>query len=274
MVAVPDFGVGAMENPGLVTFRDELLLLGADPPADHRRRMRGIVAHELAHQWFGDLVTMRWWDDLWLNEAFATWMGPKTCDAVFPGMNAVDDRVLYEARAVAGDLLPSARAVRPSITTEDAIHEAGGWSAYLKGSTVLAMVERWMGPAAFQEGIRAYVGAHAHGNATAADLVRALEAKAPGKPVGEVLSSFVDQPGVPLVDARLHCKTEPKASHPAELVLRVEPLRVADPAFVGAPTNAGSATRSGSTRRTSSAGWLAFGSVLQWSRASTRGTPG
>jgi len=210
IAALPNFGPGAMENVGLVTFRDEFLLLDADPPAEIRRRMRGIVAHELAHQWFGDLVTMEWWDDLWLNEAFATWMGPKTCDAVFPGMNAVADRVLFEQRAVDGDMLPSSRAVRPNITTEDAIHETGGWSAYMKGSVVLSMVERYVGEAKFRAALQDYLSSHAHKNATMADLSASLQKVAPESKAKEVLESFVSQPGVPLLDMSVSCDVKTK----------------------------------------------------------------
>jgi alanyl aminopeptidase len=228
LAALPNFGPGAMENVGLVTFRDEFLLLDADPPADIRRRMRGIVAHELAHQWFGDLVTMEWWDDLWLNEAFATWMGPKTCDAVFPGMNAVADRVLFEHRAADGDMLPSSRAVRPTITTEDAIHETGGWSAYLKGSVTLAMVESYIGEAKFRAGVQDYLKSHAHGNATMTDFSAALQKAAPESKVKAVLESFVTQPGIPLVSVTSSCDDAKKG---ATVFVEVKPLRLAGVAY-------------------------------------------
>ncbi len=209
IVAIPEFPVGAMENAGLVTFRDELLLTDAAAPASAVRRQRYVVAHELAHQWFGDLVTMSWWDDLWLNEGFATWMQAKACDAAFPGFGAVDERVLDKTSALAADLLPSARAVRPKIDLTDRIYEAGGWSAYQKGASVLAMIEAWSGPEAFQRGIQDYLAKHANGSVSSPDLFRALDA-ATGRPVSRVAASFLDQPGVPFVDVRVTCGGEAK----------------------------------------------------------------
>ncbi len=206
VVAVPDFGAGAMENAGLVTFREELLLLDeAKASTVSRRRMLAVVAHELAHQWFGNLVTMPWWDDIWLNEGFATWMQAKACDLVDPGFGAEAELLAGKNWVMNADALPSASPVRLPVKDADQILEAGGWTAYTKGANVLAMLERWVGRTAFQQGIRAYLTAHAHGLVTSDDLLSAL-GEASGKDVRAVGASFLDRPGVPLVSMELSCK--------------------------------------------------------------------
>ncbi|MFO0551851.1 MAG: M1 family aminopeptidase [Polyangiaceae bacterium] len=210
IAAVPNFGPGAMENAGLVTFREELILARPNSPAIARRRMRLVLAHELAHMWFGDLVTMHWWDDLWLNEGFATWMAPKACDRAFADFSGVPERVLDKAYAMTADTLPSARPVRSPVTDEDQIRDAGGWSAYQKGASVLAMLEAWVGEERFQKAIEHYVRDNAGRSITSSALFQALDSNT-GKPVSSVAASFLDQPGVPLVDAKVSCtasKTE------------------------------------------------------------------
>ena len=209
LVAVPDFGPGAMENVGLVTFREELLLVDGDAASmPMKRRMASVTAHELAHQWFGDLVTPPWWDDLWLNEGFATWMAAKACDTWRPGFGGVLELTAGKLGAMNADMLPSARPVRVPVETSDAIHDSGGWSAYQKGGSVIAMLERWIGEAAFRDGIRAYIKSHEHGTVTSEDLLLALD-KATDKPVSKVAKSFLDQPGVPLVTFEGKCSPPP-----------------------------------------------------------------
>jgi alanyl aminopeptidase len=206
IVAVPDFAAGAMENAGLVTFREELLLLDpAHASIGARRRMAGVVAHELAHQWFGNLVTMKWWDDVWLNEGFATWMQAKSCDAWQPSFGARIDLLGSKGSVMGADALPSARPVRWPVTDSDSILEAGGWTSYIKGSSVLTMLERWLGEETFRTGIRDYLKAHEHGNVTSDDLLAAL-GKASSMDVKGVASTFLDQSGVPLVRAELICE--------------------------------------------------------------------
>lgn len=224
LVAVPDFGPGAMENPGLVTFREELLLAD-DASTLTQRRRSSVLAHELAHMWFGDLVTMKWWDDLWLNEGFATWMGAKVCDATHPGFGAALDLVAAKLDAMSADELPSARPVRLPVETSDAIHDAGGWSAYAKGAAVLGMLEQWMGADAFRGALRHYVAAHADGSATAEDLFAALDAVDAAKkpPPSAIARPFLERTGVPRVRA-----TCVDATHDASQ------LSLADE--VGAPT--------------------------------------
>ena len=206
IAAVPEFGAGAMENAGLVTFREELLLLDEKTASvGARRRMTAVIAHELAHQWFGNLVTMPWWDDIWLNEGFATWMQAKSCDLVDPKFGGETELLAGKGWVMNADALPSAGPVRWPVKDNDQILEAGGWTAYTKGANVLAMLERWIGRETFQKAIRDYLTAHAHGSVTSNDLLDAL-GKASGKDVRAVASTFLDRPGVPLVSMNLTCK--------------------------------------------------------------------
>ncbi|WP_062536489.1 M1 family metallopeptidase [Mizugakiibacter sediminis] len=206
LVAAPDFSAGAMENPGLVTFRDWLLLLDPNSPAYYVRASFNVSAHELAHQWFGDTVTMPWWNDIWLNEAFATWMQGKITQQLRPSYRADLDRIEGAQYAMGNDSLVSARRIRQPIENNGDIETAFDGITYQKGAAVLGMFERYVGADVFQQGIRAYVREHAFGNATADDLIAAL-AKASGK--GErferAMKSFLDQSGVPLVRTELDC---------------------------------------------------------------------
>jgi cytosol alanyl aminopeptidase len=205
IVAVPEFAAGAMENPGLVTFRDELLL--ADPATattDAKRRQAVVIAHELAHQWFGDLVTMQWWNDTWLNEGFATWMESKVVDAWRPSFGALLGRVEETEGVKDEDALQSARAVRQPVTSTSEAMEAFDGITYEKGAALLAMIERWIGEDAFQKGVRDYLHANAWKNATADDLLRALDL-ASSKDVTSVAKSFLDKPGLPDLSVSMSC---------------------------------------------------------------------
>jgi alanyl aminopeptidase len=207
IVAVPDFAAGAMENVGLVTFRETLLLLDDDSPEQQKRSYAGVMSHELAHMWFGDLVTMPWWNDIWLNEAFATWMGHKTVQAVYPQYQA-DLGLLDGAEwAMGQDSLTSARRIRQPIESSDDIHNAFDGITYQKGGGVLSMVERWLGVETFQRAIRAYLNAHEYGNATADDLLAQLS-ETSGRDVTTPFRTFLDQPGVPFVETQLSCEGE------------------------------------------------------------------
>jgi alanyl aminopeptidase len=203
LIAVPEFWYGAMENPGLITFRDETLLL--DPvttdPGDIERLQR-IVAHELAHIWFGDLVTMAWWDDLWLNESFAEWMATKAVNRVYPASK-------YEARQIDGvqsayriDALPTTRAIRQPVKSQAVLLQAADALAYKKGEAALEMVESWIGDDKFRQGVLAYLKRFAWKNAQGSDLWTAL-GKAAGAEVASVLTSYLDQPGMPLLQAEI-----------------------------------------------------------------------
>jgi cytosol alanyl aminopeptidase len=198
-IAVPEFVSGAMENAGLVTYRDSILLMDpAKPSFEARRHLANIVAHELAHMWFGDLVTMSWWDDLWLNEAFADWMCAKIVDQIFP-----DYRIsLQQFNAIRGamrtDSLPSAQPIHRPITASENPDQLFDDITYSKGKGILNMVESWIGPDAFRAAMRAYFLKHHWGNTTAADLWAAFDT-ASGENISALLTVFIEQPGVPFV---------------------------------------------------------------------------
>lgn len=204
LVAAPDFSAGAMENPGFVTFRDWLLLLDKDSPAENVQRSFNVNAHELAHQWTGDAVTMEWWDDLWLNEAFATWMQQKITMQLHPEYNANLDRISGAQHAMENDSLVSARKIRQPITGNGDIETAFDGITYQKGAAVLAMFEAFVGEDVFREGMRAYIAKHTFGNATADDLVDAIaEAAGKGNDFKAAFRSFLNQPGVPYLQTEV-----------------------------------------------------------------------
>ena len=204
VLAAPDFAAGAMENAGLVTFRDWLLLLDKDSPARDVQGSFNVTAHELAHQWTGDTVTLAWWNDIWLNEAFATWMQQKVTMEVHPEYRADLDRVRGAQGAMANDSLVSARRIRQPITGNGDIMTAFDGITYQKGASVIGMFENYVGDQTFQKGMRAYIQAHKFGNATTSDLVGAIAAAAgKGERFRHAFNSFLDQSGVPYVQTKL-----------------------------------------------------------------------
>ena len=207
LLAAPDFSAGAMENPGLVTFRDWLLLLDPDSPAKYVRGSFNVTAHELAHQWTGDTVTLAWWNDIWLNEAFATWMQQKVTMKVHPEYRADLDRITGAEGAMQNDSLVSARKIRQPITGNGDIETAFDGITYQKGAAVIGMFEGYVGEDTFQKGMRAYIQAHKFGNATADDLVGAIATAAhQGDAFKHAFNSFLDQSGVPYVQTKLEQK--------------------------------------------------------------------
>jgi len=225
ILAVPEFWPGAMENAGAVTFRDEVLLV--DPKTVSASQLSTLslyMAHEFAHQWFGDLVTMEWWDDLWLNESFAEWMGDKISDEVNPQYNQRVVDLRETNRAMFTDSRLSTRAIRRPVTALDNLLEAADDLAYKKGQSVLGMFEEWMGPETFQKGVRAYLNEHAWGNTVASDLWDALS-KASGKDTKAAMSTFLDQEGIPLVTADLLPDGKVKLSQQRFLSYGVQPPR-------------------------------------------------
>ncbi|MCZ6806064.1 MAG: M1 family metallopeptidase, partial [Deltaproteobacteria bacterium] len=205
VVAVPDFGAGAMENVGLITFREWLLLIdGGRATENQRRAFAYVMAHELAHQWFGNLVTMPWWNDVWLNEAFATWMGNKVVGILYPQYR-VDLASLASAQyAMKLDSLTSARHIRQPVLNNHDIQNAFDAITYKKGGAVLDMFERWMGADRFRDGVRLYLRRHEERTATAEDLLAALD-EVDDRDVATPFQSFLNQPGVPLIHATLEC---------------------------------------------------------------------
>ncbi len=202
LVAVPDFEFGAMENAGAVTFRENLLL--TDPKTvtlAEQKRVAEVIAHELAHMWFGDLVTMAWWDDLWLNEAFATWMAFTIVDRWKPEWQMWLDFDQHRSAAYALDGLRNTHAIYTDVNTPDEATENFDAITYEKGASVVRMVERWLGPRTFRTGVRKYIRRHREGNARAADLWAALE-EASGQPIQPVVRPWIERPGFPLVSVR------------------------------------------------------------------------
>jgi alanyl aminopeptidase len=215
IVAVPDFGPGAMENAGLVTFRDWLLLIDPEHAGETQRRVSSFVlAHEFAHQWFGDLVTMHYWDDIWLNEAFATWMEYRIVGGLHPEYKAELELADDMQDAMDSDSRVSARMIRQPIKSTHDIMNAFDSITYSKGGGVIGMFERYLGRDTFQKGVQSYLRDHAFGNASTEDLLAALNASS-GKDVTTPFMSFLTQVGVPLVEAQLTCATD----RPPELQL-------------------------------------------------------
>lgn len=199
LLAVPEFAAGAMENAGAITFRDELLLVDpATASARQRSRLIAITAHELAHMWFGDLVTLAWWDDIWLNESFASWMGDKVAALYAPQYNYDVQSLRGRQNAMRTDARPSTRAIRQRVRADDNFDRLFDELSYDKGQAVLTMIESWIGEETFRKGVLRYIEKHAGGNATAADLWRALS-DASGRDIAATTASFLEQPGVPLV---------------------------------------------------------------------------
>ncbi|MDW8361017.1 MAG: M1 family aminopeptidase [Myxococcales bacterium] len=205
IVAVPDFEAGAMENAGLITFRDGLLLLEPDAPVSQRRAFALVMAHELAHQWFGNLVTMAWWDDLWLNEGFASWLELVAVARWQPSMRAEQIALQWVHDTMRTDALPSARRVRQPIASSHDIHAAFDDITYGKGLALLAMYDHALGADTMQRAVRRYLEAHRWRVADTDDFLRAVD-QAAGIDVSTSWRTFLDQPGLPQVHAQLVCE--------------------------------------------------------------------
>jgi aminopeptidase N len=206
IIGIPDFAAGAMENTGAITFREQYLL--ADP--DHasletKKNVAAVMSHEIAHQWFGDLVTMKWWDDIWLNEGFATWMANKPLAAWKPEWRVELDDVQATQTALSLDALRNTRAIRTQVETPEQINEVFDAIAYEKSAGVLRMVENYVGKEAFRQGVASYIKKHAYGNAAAEDFWTEVT-RVTGKPVDRIMSSYVDQPGVPVLRVASACQ--------------------------------------------------------------------
>ncbi len=216
-VAIPTTaGFGAMENPGMVTYAQNLIL--AKPESDTINRQRGyaeVAAHELAHQWFGDLVTTAWWNDIWLNEAFATWMEQKLISEWKPEWKTDVADVETKLFAAREDSLISARKIRQPIEAKDDIANAFDGITYEKGAAVIGMFESWMGPKDFQKGVQSYMKQYAFRATTAADFLDSISS-ASKKDVTGSFSTFLNQAGVPLVSVALKCDQGAPTLHLAQ----------------------------------------------------------
>ena len=211
-VAIPlTVGFGAMENVGFITYAAPLLLARPEQEGERfKRDYASVAAHEMAHQWFGDLVTMQWWDDVWLNESFATWMSAKVVERYNPAWQTRLERDHRRQRAIAIDRLASTRQIRQPVATRDDLANAFDGITYQKGAAVLAMFEHWLGDERFRNGVRRYLVEHAQGSAKAEDFFAAVAAEAGSDHAALVpgLKSFIEQPGVPRLDVALDCGSD------------------------------------------------------------------
>ncbi len=200
MIGIPDFEAGAMENFGAITYRETAILIDPQLSSDAQKaNVAMVIAHEMAHQWFGDLVTMQWWNNLWLNEGFATWMERKPVNAWKSEWNIpqaaageLDGTLNYDAGK-------TTRPIRSKADTPDEINQQFDGISYGKAGAVLAMVENYLGEETFRQGVHNYLQAHLFGNATAEDFWGAQTANS-HKPVDKIMESFVAQPGVPVLE--------------------------------------------------------------------------
>ncbi|PCI33619.1 MAG: aminopeptidase [Alphaproteobacteria bacterium] len=203
ILAVPDFAAGAMENAGAITYREQLLLLDENSSLGQKKRYMGVHAHEIAHQWFGNLVTPVWWNDIWLNESFATWMSQTALDNIMPEHKFRQGLLRGSLRAMGGDSLVSARQIRQPILSNDDIMSAFDGITYSKGGGVLAMIEAFMGPEQFRAGINNYMTLYRFKNATSDDFITAIGEKSdtvPAEVIREAFNSFLEQPGIPYLE--------------------------------------------------------------------------
>ncbi len=200
MIGVPDFAWGAMENLGAVTYRETALLVDKKRATqDEMARVADVIAHELAHMWFGDLVTMKWWNGIWLNEAFATFMELKCVDAFRPDWKRWLTFAHFRASSMDVDGLSSTRPVEFPVASPEEANAMFDTLTYGKGSSVLRMLEQYLGEETFRNGIRRYLKAHAYSNTETDDLWAALEAES-GEPVGDIMSGWIYQGGYPQID--------------------------------------------------------------------------
>ena len=221
-VALPEGAFGAVENPGLITYRKQALLRDpADETQATTRPVRRIQAHEIAHQWFGDMVTQATWQDVWLSEGFATWLSTKVMDdeetSARKGLTAVTAR----ERIMTADASPRTRPVRLAMNSRDDMdnRERGGvysQMVYQKGAAILLMLEGWLGEMQFRDGLRSYLKAHKFGIASTADLAGALR-QSSGVDPSAVMQAFLDTTGIPSVRAEVRCKQGGEASLHLEL---------------------------------------------------------
>ncbi|HKV91810.1 MAG TPA: M1 family aminopeptidase [Candidatus Angelobacter sp.] len=229
IVGVPDFEAGAMENTAAIFYRESLLFIDdKNSSVDSHQAVFEVLAHEMAHQWFGDLVTMKWWDNIWLNEGFATWMALKPSQALHPEWNAVLDAVKETDRALTLDALVNTHPIRAKAETPEEINELFDPISYEKAAAVLRMIESYVSPDVFRRGVNAYLRKFSYSNATAEDFWTALTA-ASGRPVDKIMPTFVEQAGEPLVTVKASCvnpapvKVPVKKSRRRRRVIKPEP---------------------------------------------------
>ena len=201
-LAIPDFAAGAMENWGAITYREMALLFDPENSAPGtRQRIAEIVAHEMAHMWFGDLVTMAWWNDLWLNESFASWMATKAVDHLLPEWDMWTQFVGSDLNAGLGlDGLENSHPIEAEVRNPAEVNQLFDAISYSKGASIIRMLEQFLGPEQFRKGLHRYLSAHAYGNARTRDLWQAMEEES-GQPVTAIMDSWISQTGYPVIQA-------------------------------------------------------------------------
>jgi aminopeptidase N len=200
---------GAMENWGLITYSESLLMVDPATAAYGQRFSSfNVIAHEIAHQWFGNLVTMAWWDGLWLNESFAEWIAHKATGALNPDWNLTSRKAQAKESAMDADALSNASPIERGVTRDQNSGELFDSLTYQKGHAVLNMIERYAGESEWRDGLRDYMKKHAYGSTTSADLWAAITAKtaASGRDVQAFANKWTQQPGFPVLDASVSCK--------------------------------------------------------------------
>ena len=202
-VAIPDFAAGAMENWGAITYRENAILVDPEhSSASTRQIVTSIIAHEMAHMWFGDLVTMTWWNDLWLNESFASWMGDKAVDHLYPEWQMWTQFLSADTnRALGLDGLRSSHPIEQKVSNSAQIGELFDAISYSKGASIIRMLEGFLGPEPFRQGLHQYLDRHQHGNARTQDLWDAL-GESSGQPVAKLMDTWVQQTGYPVIHAQ------------------------------------------------------------------------
>jgi alanyl aminopeptidase len=213
VLAVPDFAAGAMENAGAITFRENYLLLLPDASLDQKRSSMILQTHETTHQWFGDLVTPKWWDDIWLNESFAEWMEGKDAQMVRPDQDFGRETLVGGLEVMDLDELPSARQIREPVNNPDDIDNAFDDITYDKGAAVLEMFESYLGDEAWRAGIHAYLTKFAGGNATQDDFIGTIAADSRHPEIVPAFHSYIDQPGIPFMRIALACEDGKSIAH-------------------------------------------------------------
>jgi aminopeptidase N len=211
LIGLADFSAGAMENTGCITFREIILLVDDKHTGiGLKKSVASVIAHEMAHQWFGDLVTMQWWDDIWLNEGFATWMSSKPLEAWKPEWHEELEVVREQGEALNADSLTNTHPIHQKADTPAEILELADDISYGKTAAVLRMLEAYLGPETFRDGVNAYLKQHAYGNATASDFWNA-QSQVSKKPVDKIMPTFVEQPGAPLLSVKNRCSANSTA---------------------------------------------------------------
>ena len=205
LIAMPESFGGAMENIGAITYDEYLLLMDENSPVGQRRTYTAVHAHEMAHMWFGNLVTPEWWNDIWLNESFASWMMNKAAGAYWPEGEFDRETLKGALGAMNGDSLAAARQIREPVDRNDNIGDAFDGITYQKGAGVLTMLERYVGEEHFQAGIRLHMDRHQDGTATAEDFIGSLAEGSDRTEIEAAFKSYIEQPGVPLMSVSLNC---------------------------------------------------------------------